>query len=123
MSTVRTWLLLILVVLVAIGVGLYANELRRQANIRVAAHAAAIAAEREQRMSRIADLQHAIEDGNRIMHENCHPNIKADRNARVDTPAFKEYVNCEIFKEFAARDKEKLKSEELALKTWETFQH
>lgn len=95
MNNIRTWLLLALVVLVAIGIGLYANELRRQADIRDAEHAAAVAAKNAERMEQIKYREQQVERDTELVKSSCHPNIKADPKARPGSPEWKEYHDCQ----------------------------
>ena len=82
-----TYLLSALVVIVAIGVGLYANELSRQA----AQRRAAIRAGKE------AELNDGIRVFNKAIALWCHPgseNIKADVHAKPDSPEWDKW-QCE----------------------------
>jgi hypothetical protein len=108
MNNIRTWLLLILVALVAVGVWLYASELQRQANMRAAVHAAAVAAERAERTKHIEKLQQDVEGSKKLLAKYCGPTSKE----RV----------CPTVKYRIAEDETQLEAEKTALKNWETAQ-
>jgi len=101
------YLLSALVVIVAIGVSLYANELSRQA----AQRRAVIRAEKE------ADLNDGIRTFNKAIALWCHPgseNIKADVHEKPDSPEWHKW-QCEFAqsqREDDYRELKKLQEEE-----------
>lgn len=95
------WLLSALVVIVAIGVGLYANDLSRQA-----AQRRAVA-----RAAREAELNRSIQEISGPVATFCHPgneNVKADVHAKLNSPEWDKW-QCETATESRDEDVEELR--------------